>query len=177
MTPQSENRNPKPAIQCAAPTRSGGRCRARALPGRCCCHFHDPDRAAQLAASHPKGGAAPRRRYRRQITPAQLTHLLGEFLAQVVQDRAAIDATRLNRLTQLARLWFRTTRCPGTSGLARPDGRGAPGSCVAARLASEIETALADVHASAPAAAPAPSPPASRRLPSHSPGNWRLERQ
>jgi hypothetical protein len=46
--------------KCQATTKGGSPCRARALPGKPFCLFHDPDRQADLKKAQARGGRANR---------------------------------------------------------------------------------------------------------------------
>jgi hypothetical protein len=148
MNASSQSQHACPRTPCSARTHTGAPCRGRALPGRPFCHFHDPERADALATSRSRGGAAARRRFRRQLAPHQITHLLGELLLNVLRNPEGIDTDRLTRLTSLARIWFQSVRLPqGAVPVSAPPS--APSIAArrrpAARFATEIEAALADL--------------------------------
>jgi hypothetical protein len=148
MNAESRSQSTGPRVPCSARTHAGAPCRGRALPGRPFCHFHDPVRAEALAASRTRGGAAPRRRFRRRLAPHQITHLLGELLLHALQNPDGIDVERLTHLNSLARIWFQSVRLPREPAPASSSPSALPipaRSRPAARLATEIEAALADL--------------------------------
>jgi hypothetical protein len=116
---------------CAATTRGGKPCQARALPGRPFCLFHDPDRAAALTLSHRRGGAAPRR----SLRAADLSLRLTRLLRQARLRPESIPYRQLETVARLARRWRRTLQDPAAS-------RARLGR-TAARLAARLDTLFA----------------------------------
>lgn len=80
--------------QCAAVTKAGTRCRARALGETGLCFTHDPGRAEELARARRNGGLAKsnRERARKQLpaavlTPREIEGVLSRVLVRVATQQ------------------------------------------------------------------------------------------
>jgi hypothetical protein len=83
---------PRTHTQCTGRTKSGARCRARALPGGKYCISHDPSKVTELQAWRRQGGYASSNanRARRSLPAAPLTTLqLRAHLSKVLVDLIA----------------------------------------------------------------------------------------
>jgi hypothetical protein len=126
-------------------------CAARPLPDSDFCLFHDPAHQDALAAGRSKGGATPRRRFRR--FPRLLDHLhvaelLSELFIEALNDPQPLDTKRLQALTRLAQVILKTVGIPQDAEPLRTDRREPTGAedCLLRLyppLAQELETLLA----------------------------------
>jgi hypothetical protein len=81
---------------CTARTKTGGQCRAWALPGKNVCQVHDPSRQAHVQELRARGGkvTALRARRRRLHTINALVRYGGEKLLDVEEGRINLDLGR-----------------------------------------------------------------------------------
>jgi hypothetical protein len=143
---------------CTATTRTGSPCRARPLPGRPFCLFHDPERALTLARAHRHGGAAPRRCLR----PAALTHRLALFLNEARLYPDVLSLRHLQAILRLTRRWQRALQDPAVSPARRR------------RLAAQVDALL--VASSTSDTCPTPKDPTLRPHLPQQPPDWSCTR-
>jgi hypothetical protein len=101
MITQPSDCHPQIAPSCAATTRGGSPCRAHPRPGSDYCPFHDPTRAAVVAAGRRKGGSQSKRRVH-PPHPALVASLLARLIATAVDTPERLDTARLEVLSDLA---------------------------------------------------------------------------
>ncbi|ACZ38915.1 hypothetical protein [Sphaerobacter thermophilus] len=91
--------------QCTATRRDGGRCTARALPGRPYCFAHDPELQAERTEARRRGGRNRAKvvRLRRLVPPRllpvfdQLEQALRDVLGGSLEPRRAMAAASVAR--------------------------------------------------------------------------------
>jgi hypothetical protein len=112
---------------CTATRPNGDPCRARPLPDRDVCLFHDPGRAALLTEARRTGGAAPRRvrRLPRHMDHLDIAALLGEILIDALNRPDDTDTKRLAVLTRACQLLLKAVGIPKEGHYTHAD-RGEP---------------------------------------------------
>jgi hypothetical protein len=152
--PESSTQSSNHQATCAARKADGTPCRARPLPGRHCCLFHDPSHAEAMRSGRRCGGAAPRRRYSRlprHFTADQVTRHLARLFVDALNAPAALDPALLRTLTRAAALLLQAAPVP-SPGAEQATNRPATGHPATNHSLPELQPRPSP-------AAPPPAPP------------------